>query len=412
MSELSLFEAVRPHYRRPTMEEINARPKHGLTCVGSFSGCGGSSLGLRMAGWDVRAAVEFIPAAADTYRANFPETLLYARDIRNLTPEMILEDLDLRPGELDLFEGSPPCASFSAAGAGSKDWGKVKKYSDSEQRTDDLFWEWSRILEGLKPRAFIAENVPGMIRGPALEEYAHKIIRDLSALGYRVNATVLNSSHYGVPQDRRRLIFLGWRNDVAHGLELPVPPDYPAKTTPEPLTLADALAAVSGPMPEGELAAASMEKYAVGRSWKIITEGRAAGTPPDFSRLPCQRCGESLWKHTDREVTSSGLVTKAKCADGEKAEILKDYFSMVVPELDRPCPTVTATGSEAGAASVTHPTECRKFVLPELLSICGFPEDFKLTGTFSQRYERMGRAVTPPLYEAMGRHIATRLGVS
>jgi site-specific DNA-cytosine methylase len=137
----------------------------------------------------------------------------------------------MRPGELDLFEGSPPCASFSAAGAGEKDWGKTKKYSDSEQRTDDLFYEWVRLLEGLRPRAFIAENVPGMINGNALSEYAHKITAELSKLGYRVSAKVLNAANYGVPQERERLIFVGIRNDVQD--DGPAW-EYPPPTTPVP----------------------------------------------------------------------------------------------------------------------------------------------------------------------------------
>ncbi len=98
-----------------------------------------------------------------------------------------------------------------------------------------------------------------------------------------------------------------------------------------------------------------------------------------------------------------GAILKADCLDGEKATILKDYFSLVVPDPDKPCPTVTATGSQAGAASVTHPTECRKMTPNEVKAVSGFPPDFKLTGTREQRYERIGRAVPPPLYEALAK---------
>jgi DNA (cytosine-5)-methyltransferase 1 len=99
---------------------VKARPRNGLKAVGSFSGCGGSSCGMKMAGWEVLAAIEFIPAAAETYRANFPETHVFEEDIRKITAEMILKQIGMRRGELDCFEGSPPCASFSAAGAGEK----------------------------------------------------------------------------------------------------------------------------------------------------------------------------------------------------------------------------------------------------------------------------------------------------
>ena len=231
--QLQVWTQPETPYRRRTMAEILRVPWNGLTGVGSFSGCGGSSLGLTAAGFSMPYAIEFSPAAAATYRANFPSTFIDERDIREISAEDILRGMALERGQLDLFEGSPPCASFSSAGRRSKDWGKEKVYSDvGSQRTDDLFWEWARLLEGLLPRAFIAENVPGMLHGPALEEYAYKIIQDLTTLGYRVNAKVLNSAHYGVPQDRERLIFLGLREDVGEGL-----PEHPLPTTPWPITL-------------------------------------------------------------------------------------------------------------------------------------------------------------------------------
>jgi DNA (cytosine-5)-methyltransferase 1 len=425
LEESSDFEVL-PPYARPTLEEVKGRPRNGLKAVGSFSGCGGSSCGLKAAGWEVLAAVEFIPAAAETYRANFPETYVFEKDIRNLTVQEILDKTGLRPGELDLFEGSPPCASFSAAGAGEKDWGKTKKYSDSEQRTDDLFYEWVRLLEGLRPRAFIAENVPGMINGNALSEYAHKITAELSKLGYHVRAQVLNAANYGVPQERERLIFVGVRMDQDVDRW-----EYPPPTTPVPHSLEQALADVRG-QSRADLDASSMEGKAVGRTWHAYQEAYAAGlTRPDFAKLPCARCGKTVGLgghmegegddavpvggrpengHTVQKWSKEGLPLKATCADGEKSWIVKDYFLLVVPDAKRPCPTLTATGSGVGAASVAHPTECRKFTPAEALSISGFPVNFKLTGTREQRYERVGRAVPPPLYEALGRRLAELLG--
>jgi DNA (cytosine-5)-methyltransferase 1 len=402
---LSLFEAEVGDYVRPSMEEIRGREKNGLRAVGSFSGCGGSSLGLRMAGWTVDYAIEFIEAAADTYEANAPGTFVDRRDIRKVQPEEILSRIGLERGELDLFEGSPPCASFSAAGQREKGWGKEKKYSDSRQRTDDLFWEWSRILEGLYPRAFIAENVPGMLAGNALEEYAWKIIKDLKDLGYSVEAKVMDSQHFGVPQERKRLIFIGVRRDVlGFGEESDYFPRFPAPTVEAPFTLKQALDAVPGLDP-GHVADSSMEGKAVGRTWHAVQEARAAGKKFDQFRVPCRRCGVEFGRHQGAGKAGE----KVRCADGEIAEVVKDYFMLTVPELDEPCPTVTATGAQVGAASVVHPTECRKFTPAELLSICGFPADFKLTGTREQQCERMGRTVTPPLYEALGERIASWL---
>ena len=136
----------KPPYRVPTMTEIAAVPWNGLNVVSTFSGCGGSCLGYRMAGYRVLWANEFIPAAAETYRANHPTTILDTRDIRKVQPEDILKAIGLKAGELDAMEGSPPCASFTTAGKREKHWGKAKKYSDTVQRVDDLFFEYVRLV--------------------------------------------------------------------------------------------------------------------------------------------------------------------------------------------------------------------------------------------------------------------------
>lgn len=407
----SLAPGKAREYRRPSMADVERVSWNGLTAAGSFSGCGGSSLGLRMAGWRVPYAIEFVDAAADSYLMNAPGTVLDRRDVRKIEAAEILGALGLERGELDLFEGSPPCAAFSVAGSRERTWGEEKDYSEAgKQRVDDLFWEWARLLGGLRPRAFLAENVPGMLVGNALERYARRIVRDLADLGYRVRAEVLNACWYGVPQDRRRLIFMGLRRDVADAADVGGP-EPPPPTTDPPFTLREALTA-AGPPPPGDVEEASMERFAVGRTWRTIAEARRNGREVNFRHLACQRCGAELHHHPEYETRTSGAIVKATCADGEPAEILKDYFSLVVPDPDRPCPTVTATGASAGAASVVHPFECRKFVPEELKAICGFPADFRVTGTFAQRCERFGRAVCPPMYEAVGRRLAEYLGTA
>src|SRR4051794_21473768 len=140
--EVSAAAAAKPPYQVPTMAEIRETPWNGLTAVSTFSGCGGNSTGYRIAGFRMAWANEFIPAAQDTYRANAaPHTVLNTRDVREVTGAQLLAEAGLGVGEIDLFDGSPPCASFSTAGKRDKGWGTVKKYSDVEQRSDDLFYE-------------------------------------------------------------------------------------------------------------------------------------------------------------------------------------------------------------------------------------------------------------------------------
>lgn len=108
----------KPPYRVPLMDEINALPWNGLNVVSTFSGCGGSCLGFKMAGYRVLWANEFIPAAQETYRANHPTTYLSTQDIRTVKASdirAVIGDI-----EIDVLEGSPPCASFSTAGKREK----------------------------------------------------------------------------------------------------------------------------------------------------------------------------------------------------------------------------------------------------------------------------------------------------
>lgn len=212
----------KPAFALPTMKEIANIEKNGLRVASLFSGCGGSSLGYKLAGCDVIYAVEFVPEAIAAYRANHPNTYLDTRDVREVQAQDILNQV----GEIDILDGSPPCQSFSTAGARSKGWGKTKKYSgDVSQRSDDLFFEYARILKDLQPKAFIAENVSGLVKGAA-KGYFLDIIEALRNCGYRVKASVLDAQWLGVPQMRQRLFYVGFRNDLGLEPVFPSPLKY------------------------------------------------------------------------------------------------------------------------------------------------------------------------------------------
>ena len=213
-------------YRVPSMGEVRAVPWNGLTVASTFSGAGGSCLGYRMAGFRVVWANEFTEGSARIYRLNH-DAVLDTRDIRDVRPEEILEATGL--AEVDVLDGSPPCDSFSTAGRRDKGWGKEKAYAKGiRQRTDDLFLAYVRLLDGLQPRAFVAENVKGMIMGKA-RGYFKEVMRGLAGCGYRVRAKVLDAQWLGVPQHRERVIFLGIRRDL--GLEPRFPPPLDHRPT-------------------------------------------------------------------------------------------------------------------------------------------------------------------------------------
>jgi DNA (cytosine-5)-methyltransferase 1 len=418
----------KPPYRVPSMDEIHRLPYNGRSVVSLFSGTGGSSLGYRLAGFRVVWANEFVAAARDCYRANFPDTLLDERDVRQVTPESILQAIGMRSGELDVLDGSPPCASFSMAGKRERDWGKVKEYSDRQQRTDDLFFEYARLLDGLQPKTFVAENVSGLVKGTA-KGYFKEILARLKGCGYRVAARVLDAQWLGVPQMRQRLIFLGVREDLGRepAFPRPLPYRYSVRDAlPHILrhgtapgheewvrggkelgrTLVD-----SGGRPAPCITARSGELNDKGVGWvEAPVLGRAVQDNSGFIRdlevtdgpAPTVTVSPNFWiegEEVEPEAWLGGLAVGRewdRIGPGGQSE---RYFQLVRPDPEAPCPTVTASGGTTSLASVTHPTERRKFTIAELKRICAFPDDFTLTGSYAQQWERLGRAVPPLMME-------------
>lgn len=412
--------AGKPPYRVPRMAEIAAVPWNGLRVVSTFSGCGGSCLGFRMAGYRVVWASEFVQAARETYVANHPTPHVDPRDIRTVTAEDILRVTGLARGELDVFEGSPPCASFSTAGKREKLWGVEKKYSDVQQRTDDLFREWLRLLGGLMPRSFVAENVSGMVIGTAKGHFL-EVVKEMRQLGYRVGARLLDAQWLGVPQARRRVIFVGIREDL--GLEPPFPAPLPYR-----YSIRDALPWLagqpvihdtSGQFGAGDVTDRPCPTITVGMDSINETVGVDGPAPAVMADGLGGACARQVKLHdappppTAEELAA---VDFSRYAIGEEWQRLKPghhsdrYLNLKRTHPDRPSPTVTTTAGRLDAASVAHPTAPRKFTISELRRICGFPDDFVLTGTHAQQCERLGRSVPPPMMYAVARELAAALG--
>jgi len=314
-----------PAYVVPTLAEIRGWPLSGYRVASLFSGCGGSSLGYRMAGFSVLYANEFVEAARDTYRANFPLTYLDPRDVRTVKGADVLDVCGLEAGALDVLDGSPPCASFSSAGKLERHWRSAKSYSDTHQRTDDLFFEYLRLVDEIRPRVCVAENVSGLIRGVA-KGLCKQILARFASLDYHVEARLLDAQWLGVPQRRSRVIFVAVRRDLRVAPALPAP----AATR---FVIRDAL--------------------------------------PQLLALQ-----DTVW-HA-RWIPAS-----------------------------QPAPAIT-----------TAPTHCieldkgstrRALTIPELKRLCSVPDDFVLTGTYAQQWERLGRAVPPAMMRAIATTIRERV---
>lgn len=161
-----------------------------------FSGCGGLDLGFEKAGFNIPIANEFDPTIWETFKINHPKTKLLECDIKN-----IKED-DL-PNNFDGIIGGPPCQSWSEAGA-------MRGINDSRGQ---LFYEYIRLLKIVKPKFFLAENVSGML-STKHKEAVENFIALFKECGYDVSLTLVNAKDYGVAEERKRVFYIGFRNDL------------------------------------------------------------------------------------------------------------------------------------------------------------------------------------------------------
>jgi len=447
--------AGKPSYRVLSMEEIASVPRNGLKVASTFSGCGGSCLGYRMAGMDVVWANDCDLKARASYVLNHPGTTLDARDVREVQPADVLGAAGLREGELDVFDGSPPCTSFSTAGRREKLWGKETRHAGVKQRMDDLFWEYARLLRGLMPRVFVAENVSGLAKGVAVGTFK-EVLRALRGCGYVVEARLLDAQWLGVPQARQRVIFVGVRSDLG------VQPAFP-RPLPYRYSIADAcpwIARVVGhnygdvdrdagrPIMTIASDSAQQRRAAVVRGPELeFVSGFSAG-----ARVPCvdspsptimkggiggsgfgqvllveggpsrgaalRRPAHGYFPGADVAAASSPAPT-VTALGGSYGEIVGggDCPLAEAPARARrapgcsPCPTVLASssgfsgiavqGSPAGEGEGFAPPQRRRLSIAEVKRLCSFPDDFELAGGYAQQWARLGNSVPPLMMRAI-----------
>jgi DNA (cytosine-5)-methyltransferase 1 len=340
------------------MAEVRATEPNGWSVGSAFAGCGGSSTGYRLAGFRVAWACEFVPAAAETYQANAdPATVLHTGDIR----ELAVDEL----AEVDVLDGSPPCSAFSSQGKLSAGWGQEVPYSGTTQRTDDLFDEYARLVEGLRPKVFVAENVYGLVRGVSKGTFK-RILRRLRSAGYIVEARLLDASWLDAPQERRRIIFIGVRDDLDLAPAFPDPLPYRR-------TIGDAL----GPGYGGLL-----------WRWGIADPTR-----------PCPTIQTWYGSHSELAV----LAPSGTDTDPETGRDLHRAGLVVGPAF--------RAARARGALDVpdAYRLDLRRATLGELRALAGFPPDFILTGSYDQRWERIGRAVPPVMMARIAATVRDRI---
>ena len=197
-----------------TLKDANFTKDKG-TVFSCFACGGGSTMGYKLAGFDVLGCNEIDPKMIEAYKVNHNPKYAYLEPIQTFKER---KDLPEELYNLDILDGSPPCSSFSMAGNREKDWGENKKFREgqTEQVLDTLFFDFIDLAKELQPKVVIAENVSGMMMGKA-KEYVKKVYKEFKKAGYqlKIEPYLLDASKMGVPQRRKRVFFIALRNDLA-----------------------------------------------------------------------------------------------------------------------------------------------------------------------------------------------------
>lgn len=361
-------------FRPYTLADVKKQSDKKLfTVVTTFAGGGGSSTGYKLAGGNILVANEFIPTAVETYKTNYPETPVIPIDIRKITGKGgrdyihdFFSEFGVKYQELDLFDGSPPCTTFSTATAGKgaeKIEKKNVKHSDTTQsRIGMLVHDYVYLVNCLQPKVCVMENVVPSKKSPV---FIHAMDR-LRDNGYLVNWKAVFASDCGVGQKRQRLITIGVRSDIAK---------------------------VVGMKSEQEILSLYPQKDLNPPTLKVVLDNLV------INKIERDALLQNCRLHSSYEVLK--LIPKNPPkpisiynVDPAWKKLMSD-FTLLRSSWETPCPTLTCRGQQMGISGIHHPDENRKFTISELKRIMSLPDDYVLTGTFNQKAERIGNMVPP-----------------
>jgi DNA (cytosine-5)-methyltransferase 1 len=196
------------------LSDLKQVPSNGLTAFSCFHCGGGSTMGYKLAGFDVLGGVEIDPEMMSIYRANHRPRHSYLMGVQQFN-QLPLDELPDELKNLDLLDGSPPCSVFSMAGKRDKKWGSEHHFREGQQkqRLDDLFMHFIEVGQRLQPKVIVAENVKGLILGNA-KGYVKEIFAAFRKAGYDVQLFLFNAARMGIPQRRERTFFVARRCDM------------------------------------------------------------------------------------------------------------------------------------------------------------------------------------------------------
>ena len=335
-----------------------------LRVLDLFCGAGGLSLGFRLAGFEIVGGVEWDKAAMETHKKNFKTKFEFCGDIRQISDKRIEETIK----NVDVIIGGPPCQGFSAANRYEK---------EEEDPRNKLFFEYLRFVKKLKPKAFVIENVRQILTKD--NGYAkNRILEITEKLGYVVKVDVLLASDYGVPQDRRRAIFVGIRKDYGVAFDF----DSMEKSDRK-YTVFDAIGDLCYP---NENITNNFLRYA-----KDINEMIANHNP----KYPCEKVQKRIsyvpqggnWQDVPKELWDTQRNNRHSSA----------YKRLSFDE-----PSITI---DTGHMNYFHPIENRTPTVRESARLQSFPDSFVFEGNQSEQLRQVGNAVPPLMARAIAKQI-------
>jgi DNA (cytosine-5)-methyltransferase 1 len=371
-----------------------------------FAGCGGMSLGLEAAGFDIAAAVEVDPIHLLIHHFNFPYSASLCQDISQLKSATLLQVIKDQgySTEIDLIAGGPPCQGFSHIGK--------RQLHDPR---NSLVFDYLRMIKDLQPKYFIFENVPGMVSGD-YKNFLEELIFEFERIGYRIEQPfkILDASCYGAPQKRKRLILLGSRHDVTQAR-------YPSPTHCDNFDNQTGNLKLKPLTTVGE-AIGDLENYQafIGNDLGIPEKNldysgfreSFSFNPKGFYQLCYKRSvkrvlyGHIGSNHTPRSVKRFQITTPGSI------EPISRFFKLTK---EGQCNTLrSGTGRDKGAYTAPRPIHYaipRCITVREAARLHTFPDWFRFHNTIWHGFREIGNAVIPLLSKALGDEVIHAMGL-
>lgn len=380
------------------------------TYIDLFCGCGGFSLGLERAGLKGLAAIDFNKEAVEVFQKNLPQIPhILEADLTKLTPEQLAKKISA--DTLDVIVGGPPCQGFSTVrqADGANHGSRIV-----EDKRRHLYQEFLKYVAFFKPKVFVMENVLG-IRSASGGEYFCRVQKEARAIGYRVHAQVEDCVELGLPQKRRRQLFIGTRSDLPDYFRPEIKPAPHACVHP---TLWQAIGDLP-PIQAGE--GVEVRDYDMERRKKHTPQPKRSYL---YDVLEVAKA-DKLTAHRARPHSARDLRDFARLKEGENAkEAMERGIEFEFPydkknftdrytrqHRNEPCSTIVAHLSKDGLMFI-HPTQNRSLTPREAARIQSFPDWFEFPVARTHQFRVIGNAVPPLVGEAIGLAVKSYLEVA